>query len=224
MARAPQAIWNLWYAIEREIPKALLAGIVGDSQHGFGYHLARNELPPTDYSVTLPHDRKGKADAASALDVSLPPDLMIACTKRLVAAARAGDPRLRALREFCGTTDGRRTHPFDLSNGQDGPLDSWDSSHLTHIHLSFYREFADDTAALLPIAEVLAGATPDPLEELMALDPDSAEYKRLVADIADAVWKKKLVLAGSDETLAASRILARDYATDQRDAEQDAKP
>jgi hypothetical protein len=186
-ARAPQAIWDLWNAIEREIPRAQLGGIVGDVAHSFGYHLARRDLPTTDYSVQLPKDKLGPGDAASALDVSLPPDLMIACTQRLLTAARQRDPRLRALREFCGTTDGQHTHPYDLSNGQDGPLDSWDSSHLTHIHLSFYREYADNTQALAPIAEVFTGEEPMPTAD----------------EIADAVWRKRLTDNAGHERSAA---------------------
>lgn len=156
-ARAPLAIFNLWNAIHRDEPRSTLGGIVGDTAHSFGYHLARHDLPGSDYSVQLPRDRQGASDAASALDVSLPPDLMITCTRRLLAAAKAHDVRLRALREFCGTLDGQNTYPWDLSSNRSEGVNTWDDSHLWHIHLSFYREFADDAAALAPIADVFAG-------------------------------------------------------------------
>lgn len=159
-AYAPQAIQQLYSVIASRLPQAQLGGIVGDFGHSFGYHLARNDLPSTDYSVVLPLDRQGDGGCASALDVTFGEGspLMVECTSRLLAAAKANDPRLRALREFCGTTDGQHTHPYDLSNGQDGPLDSWDASHLAHIHLSFYRAYANDYAALAPIADVFTGA------------------------------------------------------------------
>jgi hypothetical protein len=157
MATAPQAIFTLFAATQNAVPRAVLSGIVGDQAHSFGYHLARTELPADDYSVVLPLDKQGDGGAASALDISLPPDLMVTVTNRLLAAAKAHDPRLRALREFCGTTDGVHTHPYDLSNGQDGPLDSWDSSHLWHVHLSFYRAYSENATALAPIADVIAG-------------------------------------------------------------------
>lgn len=182
-ARAPQAIFNLYNKIDA--PLKQLGGIVGDIAHSFGYHLSRNDLPGNDYSVTLSLDKQGPADCASALDISLPPAGMVTVTNRLLAAAKARDPRLRALREFCGTTDGVSTHPYDLSNGQDGPLNSWDSSHLWHVHLSFYRKYADDAAALAPIADVINGNKPAPKQEDDELS--AAEVKAILDAIHDAV-------------------------------------
>lgn len=186
-ARAPQAIWNLWYAIHRGVPRSLLGGIVGDVGHSFGYHLARRDLPSSDYSVQLPKDKLGKADCASAIDISLPPDLMLVYTRKLVVAAKAKDPRLAAVREFCGTTNGLNPHPFDLSRNADDPSNTqgWDDSHLSHIHISFYREYADHDSALLPVAELFTDEE-DPLAGL-TLD-----------QIAAAVWAQKL----SDGTTA----------------------
>ncbi len=155
---APTAIRGLYELIKARIPSAELSGIVGDSAHTYGYHRCRNVLPGGDYSRQLSLDQQGDGWAASALDVKLPADQMRAVTTRLISAAKAGDPRLRALREFCGTTDGTRTHSFDLSNRREG-LGEWDSSHLWHVHLSVYRAYADDAAALAPIAEVIAGAS-----------------------------------------------------------------
>lgn len=154
-ARAPQAIEDLWAAIHKAVPAAVLSGIVGDSAHSFGYHLARRDLPASDYSVQLPKDKLGPSDAASALDVTLNATLMKALTWRLLTAARAHDPRLAAVREFAGTLNGSQVVAWDLSTGAYSY--GWDSSHLWHIHLSFYREYADDTAALAPVADVIAG-------------------------------------------------------------------
>jgi hypothetical protein len=184
-ARAPAAIYALWSAIDHAIPRAQLGGIVGDTAHSFGYHLARRDLPASDYSTQLRADRLGAADCAAALDVTLPADLMKTCTKRLVVAAKARDPRLRALREFCGTLDGSHTYPWDLSTNSSEGVDTWDGSHLWHIHLSFYREFADDAAALAPIADVLAGVstTSDPLEEIMAMYADKADFEKALRGI-----------------------------------------
>ncbi len=187
MAYAPQAIQQLYNVIQSRISGAQLGGIVGDVNHSFGYHLARTELPSTDYSVVLPLDQQGDPGAASALDVTLGEGspLMITCTNRLLVAAKAGDRRLKALREFCGTTDGQNTHPYDLSNGQDGPLNSWDSSHLFHVHLSFYRAYCNDYAAIAPIADVFTGhtAAPDsssitPLSE----EDEMANYPYIIYD------------------------------------------
>lgn len=170
-ARAPDSIYSLWGDIHKGVPRAVLSGIVGDVAHSFGYHLARRDLPRSDYSTQLPLDQRGANDCASALDISLPPDLMKLCTKRLLDAARAHDPRLHALREFCGTLDGSHTYPWDLHSNSSEGVDSWDDSHLWHIHLSFYRAYADNASALAPIADVIAGK-PISKESTMALDAD----------------------------------------------------
>jgi hypothetical protein len=156
-AFAPQAIVDVFGLIHPKIPSAVFSGVVGDVNHSFGYHLARADLPGDDYSVQLPLDRKGNVGAASALDISLPPDLMITVTKRLIAAAKKKDPRLKAVREFCGTTNGVNPHPFDLASGTDDPTNTqgWDDSHLSHVHISIYRAFAEDAEALAPIADVI---------------------------------------------------------------------
>ena len=97
---------------------------------------------------------------------------MRAVTARLVSAAKAGDPRLRALREFGGTTDGVRTHGFDLSTGRES-FGEWDDSHLWHVHLSVYRAYANDAATLSPIASVMVGGPatqPSPVSKPTAAD------------------------------------------------------
>lgn len=160
-ARAPEAIYGLWSAIKKAVPDAVLSGIVGDAAHSFGYHLARRDLPASDYSVRLGKDKLGASDCASALDVSLGPTLMKALTLRLLRAAQANDPRLHALREFAGTLNGSQVTAYDLSSH--GYSYGWDPSHLWHVHLSFYRAYADSTKDLLPIADVIAGkAAPTP--------------------------------------------------------------
>ena len=46
------------------------------------------------------------------------------------------------------------------------------------------------------------------LEELMALDPNSPDYKRLVSDVADAVWAKQLTFAsGTKNAITANAAI-----------------
>lgn len=197
-ARAPEAIHRLWLDVNRGVPRAVLSGIVGDTAHSFGYHLARRDLPSDDYSVQLRRDRLGADDCASALDVSLPPDLMKVCTRRLLDAARAKDPRLKALREFCGTLDGQSTYPWDLSTNTSEGVGSWDDSHLWHIHLSFYRAYADRYDVLAPIADVFAGVQGD--ADMPLTDTD-------IQKIAAAVWAKQFTHPDSKATAPASSWL-----------------
>lgn len=162
MAVAPGAIERAFGLIKTNIPQAQMGGIVGDARHSFGYHLARNELPPGDYSNILALDKQGSNIMASALDVTLPANLMKICTARLHDFAVAHDYRLRGLREFCGTLDGVNTFPWDLSNNSSEGLNSWDDSHLWHIHLSGYRAYEENDAVWLDIAAAFCGGKPVP--------------------------------------------------------------
>jgi len=170
---APAAIRGLYDLIKAGLPSAEMSGIVGDTAHTYGYHRCRHVVSGGDYSRQHSLDQQGDGWAASALDVKLPPDQMRAVTARLIGAAKAGDPRLRALREFGATTDGVRTHGFDLSNGRES-FGEWDDSHLWHVHLSVYRAYANDAAALSPIAGVMVGGPatkPSPVPTPTAADP-----------------------------------------------------
>ncbi|HEX2905038.1 MAG TPA: hypothetical protein VHO01_16410, partial [Jatrophihabitans sp.] len=119
-------------------------------------------LPAGDYSRTYAPDLGGDGWAAAALDISLSPELMRVVTGRLMTAMKNGDPRTKALREFFGTLDGNYVTGWDRHNPDVAWDDSYtasDDSHLWHIHLSFYRMYVNDLAALLPIADVIAGIT-----------------------------------------------------------------
>jgi hypothetical protein len=184
--REPAAVRELWNLIDVGIPRAQLLGIVGNPEtHFFGYHRSRDwdiefgEDGANDYSVLLPQDKRGAGDCASALDVGLPADLMKTVSERLLAAGQDDDPRLHAMREFFGTVDGVRVIGWDRHNPNDAfnnTTTTSDSSHLTHIHLSFYRKFAEDFDALEPIASVMTGEEDMPTAE----------------EIAEAVWGQVL--------------------------------
>lgn len=67
---------------------------------------------------------------------------------------RDGDRRLsRVVREFYGTLDGTRVFGYDLARQQ---FTSSDTSHLWHVHLSFYRDTNQRPALLARVADVLA--------------------------------------------------------------------
>jgi hypothetical protein len=163
---APDAIRQLANQVIRAVPGAVLSGIVGDASHTYGYHRSRNWILASgqdgsgDYSVQLAQDKKGDGDAAAALDVSLPPDMMKAVTHRLIKAMRDNDGRVGAVREVFGTVDGKHVTGWDRHNPDRPQDDSWtssDDSHLWHVHLSFYRELATDAESLAPVAEVCGG-------------------------------------------------------------------
>lgn len=163
MARAPAAIRAAQDRIVGGVGGAVASGIVGDKNHSYGYHLARNELPGSDYSVQYAADRDGPADAASALDISLPPEQMTAVVSRLMDASIAGDPRLYALREWFGARSGEPVTGWDFRDDTthvDDRITTADDSHKWHVHLSGYRRYADDAAAWAAIADVFTDSAP----------------------------------------------------------------
>jgi hypothetical protein len=85
---------------------------------------------------------------------------MIAVSHRLANAALSHDPRMRAVREFAGTRDGRNVEALDLAEWR--VEHGWDESHLWHIHISGYRTYADDAEAWADIAAVFTGTDPQP--------------------------------------------------------------
>lgn len=161
MAIAPDAL--KYFAQEMVKVGGTLSGIVGDAAHTYGYHRAFNEVSSGDYSRQLPLDQVSgtAANYASAVDWSLPESGMKTVTQRLInAAEHPEDNRLDALREFYGTTNGSdvvgRSHN---GIGQAWSFVSSDDSHLWHIHLSFFRQKANDRTAIDKVLSVVQGIT-----------------------------------------------------------------
>lgn len=156
MAYSPDAIRACYDEIEKACPSAQLSGIYTDKP---GYHNCRDRLPSSDYSVQRSWDKKGDAGAGGALDVTLSDADIKKFTQRLIDETKKSSDNgpLRALNCFYGTTNG-----YDVT-GMDVPGQYWvtsDDSHLWHNHLSGKREFANDKAAWLDVADVMLGRTP----------------------------------------------------------------
>lgn len=140
-------------------------GAKGNLVHASGYHRSRawvlhspdSRYGARDYSVQAAQDQGGDTNGLAAFDFT-PGEwgsaqnriLMAQITGRVYAAARMRDPRVSALREFAGTLDGRNVVTFNCA---DGSLKSpFDSSHLDHVHGSFWRMYAAvDHSGLLAV-------------------------------------------------------------------------
>jgi hypothetical protein len=173
-------ILGLFAAVDKLVPQAVFSGSLGDAGHTYGYHRARAVLPASDYSCRYALDRQGDSWAASALDISFPPDLMKTVSARLMAACKADDPRVAALREWFGTVDGTHVTGWDRAAGG---YTSSDDSHLWHLHLSFFRKYATDAAALAPIADVIAGVARQEDDVL-----SDADIEKIATRTAEKVW------------------------------------
>lgn len=149
---APAEIVALFDRLKVGYPDAVNGGIVGSD---YGYHICRNAAAGDDYSVQRADDQLGDPGASSGLDVTMhAPADMARMTQRLIDLTMAGDPRVQALREFFGTVDGANVTGLDV---RDKRWISSDPSHLWHVHISIYRKFSQDNAALQAVADAILG-------------------------------------------------------------------
>lgn len=157
--RIPGALWRAWESVVGFIAGVRLGGIYAAKQ---GYHSSREENLrrwPWSYSVRFALDlKRGPADKARAIDLTMGDAQMRLYTGRLVAAADRRDPRMRAVRDFYGTTDGVNVAGRIRDNDSGAyRRASSDSSHLWHIHLSLWAAFCADWAAVSAVLSVLRG-------------------------------------------------------------------
>jgi len=202
---APSAIHWLANGIIVRVPSAEMSGIVGDPNHTYGYHRARNVLPSGDYSVQTSPDKQGDGWAASALDIKMNSTQMKLVTKRLLASAKSSsDNRLRALREFFGTTNGSTVAGWDVY--YDRAAYSDDSSHTWHIHMSILRKYANDKQALAGVLSVIIGEEDDDME-LTDQVKLGAWVKDLGSDLGNSLSVATLLGSGYGHAREAKQLI-----------------
>lgn len=116
-------------------------GIKHATPQGGGYHEGNDLLAAagrlsSDYSKReSARDRPG-TNSASAFDLGGDFPRFREITLALVAACQRGDPRTRDVREVIYTPDGKTVRRWDRL----GLRSTGDSSHLSHTHISFFRD------------------------------------------------------------------------------------
>jgi hypothetical protein len=120
-------------------------GIVGDTAHatkGVSYHLGRSQLISTAYSIQTARDKAGLTDAASAIDLGKLDGSyakLRAFSDWLARRCVKNEPGTGDIREVIYSPDGTRVLGF--KDGIDYLIpDYGDDSHLTHTHISWYRD------------------------------------------------------------------------------------
>lgn len=159
-SRITDEMWWMWTEAQAAIPGVRLGGIWAAKS---GYHntVDNNQSTwPGNYSIRLRLDLDGPQTKARALDLTMSAAEMAKRTQRLLDAAARRDPRLRAVREFYGTTNGRSV----VGRIKDSATGAWrsstsDSSHLWHIHVSIFTKHCNDRTALADVMSVLSGGT-----------------------------------------------------------------
>jgi len=145
---APQRLSELQTFLKAKTGlKAVSIGIVGNSKHKSGYHLGRDrifkhggqgdEFIAGDWSS----DVCSSDLAASAMDIGSFKGFR-RMSKFIVGEARAGAPDTRDIREIIYSPDGKKVLRWDRERGvaskpKEGEADD---SHLTHTHVSWYRD------------------------------------------------------------------------------------
>lgn len=157
MSFAPPTILAVRKLIQVHVPQlsAVELGIVGDDAHansGTSYHLGKDALKPSSYSIVeSSRDRNGLSNASSGLDVGWFKITVKgkAFTLRdmnawIVGQCKADAADTRDIREIIYSLDGETVKRWDDL----GIRSSGDSSHLTHTHFSWYRnsEFRTKTS------------------------------------------------------------------------------
>jgi len=159
MSLAPKTLLDLqsyWIA-----QGGVSLGIVGNAVHCKGYHLGRDRiygacacrpknicvpgLGSRDYSVQTARDKAGLSNAVAALDLGkLGGSLanLHAFSAWLVERCRTNQPGTADFREIIYSPDGKTVLRWDRERGHASaprPGEA-DASHLTHTHISFYRD------------------------------------------------------------------------------------
>ena len=163
----PPAMFAIYPLVDKVVPSMEVSGIVGDTNHGSGYHRSRNGLKAQgnagDYSIQLPADKRGDGNACTAIDLKFSARDMRLVTARLMTAFKPDaqgnyDPRIEPCREFFGTLNGTSVTGWNRAQtGRPVGYVTSDDSHLWHVHISVFRDYATDRNQMLGLAEVLAG-------------------------------------------------------------------
>lgn len=126
-------------------------GIVGGPAHirtGTSYHLGKDQLimSKNPYSARTARDKAGLSNAASAIDIDDDLDELRELSVWLVEQCRANTRDTRDIREIIYSPDGKTVYRWDRQRGvTSAPVaGDGDLSHLSHTHISWYRDSEDN--------------------------------------------------------------------------------
>ena len=176
MSSAPKTITDIMAVWTRN--GGVNLGIVGNTVHTVGYHLGKDRiydgtgpgLGDNDYSVKLPRDKAGLTNYVAGLDFGRLNGSLVSLQKFslwLVDRCKSNAPGTNDIREIIFSPDGKVVKRWDnnakvLYAGGSG-TGQGDDSHITHTHISFFRdsENRDKTGLISPYF----AAVPAPVSE-----------------------------------------------------------
>jgi hypothetical protein len=155
-------LWKLWELTSADTPGVRFGGIFANKSC---YHnTVNNNLKfwPNVYCIRLALDLvSSNRNFARAIDWTMSDAEMFKRTKRLRdSALDPNDHRLFGMREFYGTLDGNTVYGL-IKDTEFGPwrFSSSDSTHLWHVHGSFFTKYVNDWNALEGVLSVWVGET-----------------------------------------------------------------
>lgn len=131
-------------------------GSAGDNNHLYGRHRSYNwdrlSRFCTDraYGTTDPRDQNGNRDWYRAVDVGIQGQLLFDASHRMDALARSG--KCPGLAEWFGTFDGQR-----VVGWFEGSSSTADQSHLFHLHVGVWNQYANDAATITQLYNTITG-------------------------------------------------------------------
>lgn len=168
MSYVPTTMATLRDELQKVTGLSLISlGVVGNTAHRSGYHLGRDRIFSStgkgwnDYSVVTARDKAGLSNGAMAIDIgNFGIAKLRAMSVWLVKQAQKNAPGTRDIREIIYSPDGKVVLRYDRQRGfasAPKPGEA-DSSHLTHTHISFYRD--SENREKWPIFAPFFGASP----------------------------------------------------------------
>jgi hypothetical protein len=157
-------------------------GIVGDDNHvqsGSSYHLGKSALRPNSYTIVeSSRDKNGLSEAASANDIGYfsirvgdKTHTLRTFSAWLVGQCKAGTADTRDIREVIYSTDGQVVRRWDRL----GIRSTGDDSHLSHTHISWFRDSEDHDRAAV-VRRYFAEIMEDKMAEGLELDKTPVKY------------------------------------------------
>jgi len=157
-------------------------GAPGDNNHLYGRHRSANwdrtsiYCTNRSYGTTDARDKRGDQNWYRAIDVGITGQKLYNACHRVDLLVRAG--KLPGLAEWFGTFDGQT-----VVGWFEGHPSSSDDSHLWHLHVGLWNEFANDEDTLHLLYDAIIGGDDMTPEEHALLD--------------DAAWRQDAAWSGS---------------------------
>jgi hypothetical protein len=136
-------------------------GSAGDNNHLYGRHRSYNwdalsrYCTNRSYGTTDARDQGGNRNWYRAVDVGIVGQQLFDASRRMDTLARSG--RCPGLAEWAGTFNG-----VTVVGWFQGTPSSFDSSHLYHLHVGVWNQYANDTTTMQQIYGAVTGTGASP--------------------------------------------------------------